>query len=131
MIWVELEQVISLHGLLLSENGGLPGIRDNALLEAALGAPLASFAGQPLYPTIIERAARLGFGLVKNHPFNDGNKRIGVMSMLTVLEMNGYRVTASNDDVIALGLGLADGTYSYDDALDWVRKNSKPPLSAP
>ena len=125
MSWISRSQIEELHSYLLNEHGGLAGIRDAGLLESAISTPLASFGGKYLYPSIVESAARLGFGLVSNHPFNDGNKRVGVMAMLVVLESNGYAISASNDEVIALGLGLADGTLSYDDTLEWVNRHTK------
>ena len=81
-------QIIQLHHLLLDRTGGSPGISNESLLDAAIAAPFATFDGRDLYPTIEAKAARLAFGLVKNHPFIDGNKRIGLLAMMTFLELN-------------------------------------------
>lgn len=80
MIWVSTEGVIALHSLLIKESGGLDGIRDRAALEAAIASPLHSFDGEDLFPTVIEKIARLGYGLASNHAFLDGNKRIGALT---------------------------------------------------
>lgn len=91
------------------------------LLESALEQPFATFAGQELYPTLTDKAARLGFSLISNHPFVDGNKRIGVFAMLIFLQINGASLTCTNDDVIRLGLGVASGSMKYDAMLDWIQ----------
>ena len=84
MIWIEVEDVILIHGRIIQATGGIDGLRDRASLEAALAAPLQSFAGEDLFPSDIEKIARLGYGLAANHAFIDGNKRIG--AMLTQLQ---------------------------------------------
>jgi death-on-curing protein len=114
------EQLIQLHQTLISETGGLDGIRDLSLLESALNAPFQSFEGQYVYPTIERMAARLGFGLVKNHAFLDGNKRIGLLAMLVFLEINDIELTYLDDELIALGLGLADDVMDDRDLLTWI-----------
>ncbi|MBQ7370808.1 MAG: type II toxin-antitoxin system death-on-curing family toxin, partial [Blautia sp.] len=81
-------QIEILHGELIERYGGIHGVRDEGLLDAALNAPFQSFGGQDLFPTIPEKACRLGYGLVKNHPFHDGNKRIGALAMLVMLDLN-------------------------------------------
>ena len=83
----------------------------------------ASFDGKDLYPGKEEMAARLGFSLIANHAFIDGNKRIGMYAMLTFLEVNGIRMECSNEDVIHLGLGVASGIFQYEDVLDWIRSH--------
>ena len=88
MIKISKEQILILHSQLISETGGLDGIRDDGLLESALNAPFQSFNGTDAFPSIPQKAARLGFGLVKNHPFIDGNKRIGAHAMLVFLALN-------------------------------------------
>ena len=81
-------QVLMLHAALIAESGGCDGIRDEGLLDSAINTPLQTFAGKDLYPTVLEKAARLGFGLIRNHPFIDGNKRIGTHAMLVFLAIN-------------------------------------------
>ena len=115
------EQVLRLHNALLETFGGTAGIRDDGLLESALNAPFATFGGQYLYPSVQAKAAQLGFGLVCNHPFVDGNKRIGMYVMLTFLEVNGIRLECTNEEVVEVGLAVASGTMDYDALLQWVR----------
>jgi death-on-curing protein len=91
MIRLAIKQVIALHDELIRETGGLSGLRDAGLLESALSAPFAAFDGVSAYPTIEAKAARLAYGLIKNHPFADGNKRIGILAALSFLELNGKR----------------------------------------
>ena len=86
------EQVLRLHNALLETFGGTAGVRDDGLLESALNAPFATFGGQYLYPSVQAKAAQLGFGLVCNHPFTDGNKRIGAHVMLVFLAINGIEL---------------------------------------
>ena len=79
MIWVTAEDVVAIHSRIIQVSGGIDGLRDRAGLEAAIAAPLQSFGGEDLFPTDIEKIARIGFGLASNHAFIDGNKRIGAM----------------------------------------------------
>ena len=81
-------QILLLHSMLVAQSGGMDGLRDEGLLDAAINMPLQSFGGQELYLTILEKAARLGYGLIRNHPFLDGNKRIGTHAMLVFLDIN-------------------------------------------
>ena len=108
------EQVLRLHNALLETFGGTAGVRDDGLLESALNAPFATFGGQYLYPSVQAKAAQLGFGLVCNHPFVDGNKRIGMYVMLTFLEVNGIRLDCANDEVVEVGLAVASGAMDYE-----------------
>ena len=118
------EQVLRLHNALLETFGGTAGIRDDGLLESALNAPFATFGGQYLYPSVQAKAAQLGFGLVCNHPFVDGNKRIGMYAMLIFLEVNGIRLACSNEDIVQAGLGVASGGMSYEELLQWVMEHN-------
>ena len=115
------EQVLRLHNALLETFGGTAGIRDDGLLESALNAPFATFGGQYLYPSVQAKAAQLGFGLICNHPFVDGNKRIGMYVMLTFLEVNGIRLDCTNDEVVEVGLAVASGAIDDETLLEWVR----------
>ena len=115
------EQVLRLHNALLETFGGTAGIRDDGLLESALNAPFATFGGQYLYPSVQAKAAQLGFGLFCNHPFVDGNKRIGMYVMLTFLEVNGIRLDCANDEVVEVGLAVAFGAMDDETLLEWVR----------
>ena len=117
------EKVLLLHQLIAQETGGEVGLRDQALLDAALAAAFAGVADREFYPSKEEKAARLGFDLISNHAFLDGNKRIGMYVMLTFLEANGIGVEADNEEVASVGLAVASGTMKYEALLDWVRKH--------
>ena len=103
------EQVLRLHNALLETFGGTAGVRDDGLLESALNAPFATFGGQYLYPSVQAKAAQLGFGLVCNHPFVDGNKRIGAHVMLVFLAINGIELDYTQEELIDIILQIASG----------------------
>jgi len=123
MIRFSREKVLLLHQLIAQATGGSMGVRDEALLESALESAFAGFGEQEFYPSKEEKAARLGYALISNHAFVDGNKRIGMYVMLTFLEVNGIRINATNDEVVQAGLGVADGSWGYDELLAWIRKH--------
>lgn len=114
------DQVILVHSSLIQRFGGAHGILDLNLLNSALAAPYQTFDGVLLFPTAEEQAARLAYGLIQNHPFLDGNKRIGIMLMLITAEMNGCIIDADNEDLIELGFGIARGVINYEQTLEWV-----------
>ena len=120
MIKFEREKVLLLHQLIAAETGGSADVRDLGLLDSALESAYATFDGKELYPTKEEKAARIGYSLISNHAFVDGNKRIGIYVMFTFLEVNGIRLEATNDEVAALGLGIAAGNISHADLLKWI-----------
>lgn len=113
-------QILQLHAQLLAEIGGPDGLRDETLLESALDAPYAGVAGEEFYPTVEAKAARLAFGLVANHPFVDGNKPIGILAMLVLLDINGITLAVEGDDLIDLGLALAEGMIDAQAVLEWI-----------
>ena len=131
MIKFSKEKVLLLHQLIAQETGGSIGVRDEGLLESALEGVFATFGGQELYPTKEEKGARLGYTLIANHAFVDGNKRIGMYVMLTFgmyvmltfLEVNGIRLDCTNDEVAAVGLAVAAGQMDYESLLKWVREH--------
>lgn len=114
------ENVFSVYKILTEATGGTVGVRDEGLLLSALEAPYQSFGGEDLFPSLLEKAVRLGYGLVANHPFIDGNKRIGILVMLTFMELNGINVEFTDDEVIDMALGVASGKYKYEDLLNIV-----------
>ena len=120
MIRFSKEKILLLHRIMAQATGGSVGVRDEGLLESALEAAFSGFGGVEFYPTKEEKAARLGFNLISNHAFVDGNKRIGMYVMLTFLEVNGIRMDCTNADVVHAGLSVADGTMDYDGLLKWV-----------
>ena len=121
MIRFSKEKVELLHQLIAQETGGSVGIRDEGLLDSAIEGIFQTFDGKELYETKEEKGARLGYMLISNHAFLDGNKRIGMHVMLTFLEVNGIRIECSDDDIIEAGLGVASGKMDYDDLLEWVK----------
>lgn len=123
MIKLSKEKVLALHELITAETGGDPNVRDLDLLDSALESAFQTFDGSELYPTKEEKGARIGYSLVANHAFVDGNKRIGVYVMLIFLEVNGIRLRPSVEDVVRVGLALASGTMSYEELLEWIYDN--------
>ena len=120
MIKISVDMAELLHQLIAQETGGGIGVRDEGLLDSALESAFATFDGQDLYPTKEEKGARLGYALISNHAFVDGNKRIGMYVMLTFLEVNGIRLNCTNEDVAKTGLSVAAGEMKYEQLLDWV-----------
>jgi len=123
MIKFSKEKVLLLHKFIAEETGGSIGVRDEALLESALEAAFAGFGDKEFYPTKEEKGARLGYTLISNHAFVDGNKRIGMYVMLTFLEVNGIHMDCTNEEVTEMGLSLADGSIGYEELLAWVREH--------
>lgn len=122
-VWTK-ETVKKLHRLLTLASGGSEGVRDEGLLESAIGSAFATFGGVELYPTIEEKGARLGFALASNHPFVDGNKRIGVLTMLTFLEANGRKIYATDKEIYDIGMALGKGEMPYPVLLAWVNAHT-------
>ena len=120
MIKFSKEKVLLLHKFIAQETGGSIGVRDEVLLESALEAAFAGFGDKEFYPTKEEKGARLGYTLISNHAFVDGNKRIGMYVMLTFLEVNGIHMDCTNEEVTEMGLALADGSVGYEELLNWV-----------
>ena len=123
MIRFRREKVLLLHQLVIEETGGAADVRDLDLLDSALASAFQTFDGKELYPTKEEKAARIGYSLISNHAFVDGNKRIGMYILLTFLETNGIRLHPSVDDVARVGFAVARGEMDYDGLLAWIREN--------
>ncbi|MBR4895192.1 MAG: type II toxin-antitoxin system death-on-curing family toxin [Clostridia bacterium] len=117
-------QIVLMHEQLIRATGGADGIRDEGLLEAAVFAPYQTLGDTELFPSIEEKAARLGFGLVKNHAFTDGNKRIGAHAMLVFLALNGVDVTYTQKELSDIILQIASGEREYADLLLWIRTHT-------
>ena len=113
-------QILMLHQQLVEQTGGSDGIRDEGLLDSALSAPFQSFDNTDVYPSLQQKAARLCFGLVKNHPFVDGNKRIGAHAMLVFLAVNGVELTYTQAELSDIILQVAASEKEYPDLLDWL-----------
>ena len=120
MILLRKEKIMEMHHELIQRFGGADGISDEALLDSALAAPFQSFSGQELYPTVQEKAARLGYGLIKNHAMVDGNKRLGAHVMMTFLAVNGIEMEYSQEEAIEFFLGVAAGDKTLDQLLEWI-----------
>lgn len=120
---VQQRKSIAITPLIVEVTGGTDGIRDIRLLDSALESIYATFDGKELYPTKEEKAAKLGYGLVSNHAFIDGNKRIGIYVMLMFLEVNGIPIDVPNKEIVRVGLALADGSMKYKELLEWIRAN--------
>ena len=121
MIRFSKEKVKLLHQLLAEATGGSVGVRDEGLLDSALESAFSGFGDREFYPSKEEKGARLGYVLISNHAFVDGNKRIGTYIMLTFLEMNGIRIQCTDEELVHIGLSVADGSMKYDELLQWVR----------
>lgn len=119
-----LERIINIHEELINKIGGLHGIRDENLLDMSVNSPFQTFGGVDLYPTLYDKAAHLTYSIIKNHPFLDGNKRTGVTVMIVFLKANGVEINCTNEELAALGWGLADGSISESELLDWIISHS-------
>lgn len=120
MRYLSVEEVISLHSLVIAQSGGSSGLRDRGVLESAVAQPGATFAGQSLYPTISAKGAALAFSLIQNHAFVDGNKRVGHAAMEVFLILNGYELDASVDEQERIVLGVASGQTSRAELVEWL-----------
>lgn len=125
MITLDKNQIVRLHTKLLVATGGLNGIRDESMLDSALSAPLQTFDGVDLFPSTAAKIARFVYGIICNHPFVDGNKRTGMYAMLMLLELNHINTNFSDDDVIHIGLALANGKMSDKELLDFILEHSE------
>lgn len=114
------EQILMLHSQLIEEYGGSDGVRDYNLLDSALENPFQFFGGEELYPTLQAKAARLGYGLIKNHCMIDGNKRIGTHAMLVFLAINGIELDYTQKELYETILAIADGSLEYEYLLKWI-----------
>jgi death-on-curing protein len=124
MRYLSLEEVLSLHSLLIAQSGGSDGLRDRGALESAVAQPEASFGGEDLYPGLAAKAAALGHSLIQNHPFIDGNKRIGHCAMEVFLLLNGYELQGSVDDQEAIIIGVASGRITRIELSEWVAERA-------
>jgi death-on-curing protein len=125
MITLDKEQIKRLHKKLLNATGGLTGLRDEGMLDSALSVAFQTFDGMELYPSTTAKIARIAYGLVCNHPFVDGNKRIGTYVMMVLLELNRIEANFTDDDIIRIGFELADGKMSDKQVLDLILECSK------
>lgn len=125
MIKFDNEKVLLLHQILIEETGGEPNIRDINLLDSSIQQVYQTFDGEELYKTKEEKAARLGYALISNHAFVDGNKRIGMYVMLTFLELNGVKTNFTNDDIASIGFKIAESKMTYEELLEEIKSHKK------
>jgi len=118
-----LEQVLILHKQIIEQSGGSIGVRDKGILESALAQPYMSYGGQELYPTLIEKVTALGFSLIKNHSFVDGNKRVGHAAIEVTLLMNDYEIQADVNTQEAIILAVAASDISRESFLEWLQNH--------
>ena len=125
MRYLTVSEVIELYRQMMETSGGTVGILSIEALESAIAQPRATFDGKELYPTIIEKAAALGFSLIMNHAFVDGNKRIGHYAMETFLVINGYQLEASINEQESIIIQLASGKLNRDVFTNWIREHTR------
>ncbi|OLP15756.1 death-on-curing protein [Leptolyngbya sp. 'hensonii'] len=124
MRYLTLIEVLELHRKILAQSGGALGIRDMGLLESAIAQPRMSFGGEDLYPSLLEKAAALGFSIIMNHPFVDGNKRTGHAATETFLVLNGLEINASVDEQERMVLAIASGKQERQVFIEWLQQNT-------
>ena len=121
MRYLLIDEIISLHAKVLVQSGGGLGLRDRGALESAVAQPEMTFSGEDLYPTVAEKAAALGHSLIHNHPFVDGNKRVGHAALEVFLVLNGYEISASVDEQENIVLSVASGQMSRVEFGEWLK----------
>ena len=122
MRYLRLREVLALHQRIIAQSGGAAGIRDVGALESAVAQPRATFEGIDLYPSLEEKAVALGFALIQNHAFVDGNKRIGHAALEVFLMLNGHELVTDVDEAEAIILGVASSRVSRDELLEWAQR---------
>ena len=123
MILLSKQQLIAIHDQIVLATGGTTGIRDEGLLDAAIAAPCQTFGGNELFPSLEEKVARLGYGLVNNHPFIDGNKRIAAVATLEILALNGVDLSYSQSELSDIFLEVAAGQSNQGVLLEWIKSH--------
>ena len=121
MRYLTVNEVLDIFSRVMQQSGGLVGIRDLGALESAVAQPRMTFDGAELYPTLAEKASALGFSLIENHPFIDGNKRTGHAALETLLVLNGYQIDASVDEQVEIILKVASGDVERSTFTEWLR----------
>src|SRR5689334_22969480 len=123
MRYLTIAEVLEIYQRVMQQTGGLVGIRDLGALESAIAQPYMTFGGRELYPSLAEKAAALGFSLIQNHPFADGNKRTGHAAMATFLVMNGHTIQAGVDEQVEIILAIASGNMDRKQFTEWVSEH--------
>ena len=125
MRYLTLSEVLEIYRRVMQQSGGLIGIRDLGTLESAVAQPRVTFDGAELYPTLAEKASALGFSIIQNHPFIDGNKRTGHAAMETFLVLNGHHIRASVDEQVEIVLQVASSALPRESFTDWLCRSIK------
>ena len=125
MIWIDVEDIILIHSKIIQKSGGIDGLRDRSCFESAVAAPMQSFGGQDLFPSDVEKIARLGYGLATNHAFLDGNKWIGAMMVQLLLKWNGYYLELVSGELADMFIAVADDRATEKELLNWIRTHLK------
>jgi len=123
MRYLVLEEVLALHAEAIRIHGGSEGVRDLGLIQSATAQPQMTFAGEDLYPTLVEKAAAIGFSLITNHGFIDGNKRVGLAALDVMLRLNGYMIPSQTARLGETILAVASGIMNRDEFTEWVRNH--------
>ena len=126
MRYLTVNEVLEIYDRVMRQSGGAVGIRDLGLLESAVAQPRMTFGGQELYPTLVEKASALGFSLIQNHPFVDGNKRVGHAGMELFLILNDYEISGTVDEQVKTILKVAASEMGREAFTDWLRGHIKP-----
>lgn len=123
MIWATADDVIAIHSVVIQKSGGTDGLRDRSVLESAISAPLQSFGEVDLFSGVLDKIARIGFGLASNHAFLDGNKRIGAMVAQLLLKWNGYSLELQEGELADMFISIAAGTTHEADLRQWIQQH--------
>jgi death-on-curing protein len=123
--YLSYNALLQIHDDQIQEYGGEDGLRDSDLLKSAHRQPLQSYGGKEIHPSLFKKIAALGYGIINNHPFVDGNKRTGTASMVLLLEMNGHKLNARNDELVEMARSVARGEMSQDELSDWLESRSE------
>jgi death-on-curing protein len=123
---INKEEVFLIHNEVVKLHGGANGIRDISGLESAIARPYQTFDELNLYPSCFEKAAAIGESIIMNHPFIDGNKRTGYVLMETLLRLDGYKITGSDDIVYSFVIGISTGETKFEQIVEWLKQNTKP-----
>ena len=126
MRYLTIAEVLETYQRVMQQSGGLVGIRDLGALESAIAQPYMTFGGNELYPSLAEKAAALGFSLIQNHPFADGNKRTGHAAMASFLVVNDHTIRASVDEQVEVILSVASGMLDRKGFTEWLSKHVQP-----
>ena len=122
---ISIDDILILHEKSITEYGGKKGIRDFGMLESAIARPFQTFSGNELHPEVHQKAAALAESLIINHPFIDGNKRTGALTMIAFLNHAGYRLTASSDNLYQMIISISTGKLKFEEIVSWLKENSE------